>query len=102
MNRRIPLLFLTVADESTAEGVRSYFAKWAERNGQVSHGGAGELAFLNAPIDPVKTLPSCGSYSTTPRSPSRGTHRRHLCYNPPTQIGSGGGVIYRPAGPVVQ
>ena len=49
-------LFLTVADESTAEGVRSYFAKWAERNGQVSHGGAGELAFLNAPIDPVKTF----------------------------------------------
>jgi hypothetical protein len=49
-------LFLTVADEPTAEGVRSYFAKWAERNGQVSHGGAGELAFLNAPIDPVKTF----------------------------------------------
>jgi hypothetical protein len=49
-------LFITVADEQTAGGIRSYFANWAESNGQASHGGAGELAFLNAPIDPVKTL----------------------------------------------
>jgi hypothetical protein len=49
-------LFITVADEQTADGIRVYFAKWAESNGRVSHGGAGELAFLNTPIDPVKTF----------------------------------------------
>jgi hypothetical protein len=49
-------LFLTVADERTAEGIRVYFAKWAESNEQVRHGGAGELAFLDVSIDPVKTF----------------------------------------------
>jgi hypothetical protein len=46
-------LFVKAADPPTAEQVRAYFAKRAAADEQIRHGGAGELAMFNTPIDPT-------------------------------------------------
>jgi hypothetical protein len=49
-------LFVKAADEATAEQIRAYFAKKAATDDKVSHGGAGEFARLDMPIDPAATF----------------------------------------------
>ena len=45
-------LFVKTADEATAQQLRAYFAKRAASDEMASHGGAGELAFFDTPMDP--------------------------------------------------
>jgi hypothetical protein len=49
-------LFVKAADEATGQQVREYFAKKATADDKARHGGAGELAFFDVPIEPVATL----------------------------------------------
>lgn len=49
-------LFVTVADKATGEQIRAYFANRAATDEHARHGGAGELAFFDTPIDPANTL----------------------------------------------
>jgi hypothetical protein len=46
-------LFVKAADEAAAGQVRQYFAGRAASDDKVSHGGAGELAFYDTPVDPA-------------------------------------------------
>jgi hypothetical protein len=45
-------LFVKAADEATGQQLRAYFARRAATDEMASHGGAGELAFFDAPMDP--------------------------------------------------
>lgn len=47
-------LFVKLANEPTAEALRAYFARRAAVDDLVRHGGAGEFAFFDTPIDPAK------------------------------------------------
>ncbi len=49
-------LFVKAADEATGQQVREYFAKKAAADDKARHGGAGELAFFDMPIDPAATF----------------------------------------------
>ena len=49
-------LFVKAADEATGQQVREYFAKRAAADDKARHGGAGELAFFDIPIDPAATF----------------------------------------------
>jgi hypothetical protein len=49
-------LFVKTADTSTGEAIRAYFARRAAAAEQARHGGSGELAFFDAPIDPVSVF----------------------------------------------
>lgn len=46
-------LFVRAADEATGQQVRDYFRERAASDEKVRHGGGGELAFFDAPIDPA-------------------------------------------------
>lgn len=49
-------LFLRLADDKAAEQVRAYFARHSTETDGARHGGAGELAYYDAPTDPEKVL----------------------------------------------
>ena len=53
----------------------------------------GELAFLNAPIDPVKTFAVLRQLLNDAAKPEPVAPIAHSSSQPPTEIGSGGGVI---------
>jgi hypothetical protein len=44
-------LFVKTADEAAGQQLRTYFAKRATTDEKISHGGAGELAFLDMPVE---------------------------------------------------
>ena len=46
-------LFVKAADEATGDRIRAYFAKRTAEDDKASRGGAGELAYLDMPIDPA-------------------------------------------------
>lgn len=46
-------LFVKAADGPTAGQVRDYFARRAASDEKATHGGAGELAFYDTPVDPA-------------------------------------------------
>jgi hypothetical protein len=49
-------IFVKAADESIAQQLRSYFQKKAAENDTARTGGAGEIAFYDAPVVPAKLL----------------------------------------------
>jgi hypothetical protein len=49
-------LFVKAVDDATGEQLRAYFAKKAAADEQARHGGAGQLAFFDTPIDPANTF----------------------------------------------
>jgi hypothetical protein len=46
-------LMIKAADPTTGEHLRTYFESQAKVNDKVRHGGSGELAFYDAPVDPM-------------------------------------------------
>ena len=45
-------LFVKTADEATGQQLRNYFKSQAATDDKVQHGGAGEFAFFDMPLDP--------------------------------------------------
>jgi len=46
-------LFVKTADAATGDEIRTYFGRRAAKGEHARHGGSGELAFFDAPVDPV-------------------------------------------------
>jgi len=49
-------LFVKVDDAATGKQVRDYFAKRAATDAKIKHGGEGESAFFDAPLDPANAF----------------------------------------------
>jgi hypothetical protein len=49
-------VFVRAADEATGRQVRDYFRRKAAGDDRVTHGGAGEVAYYDAPVEPATAL----------------------------------------------
>lgn len=61
-------LFVKTADAATGLRVRNYFAERAGTDDKIQHGGDGETAFFDSPIDPAKAFATIQQFlSDTPK-----------------------------------